>query len=322
MKGILLGLVSVLMWSAVFVMGRLVLVKYSLALVHFAWMRYAIAGPLLLGMVLAQGRGKALLEELRRPWGLVTYAAMGATGCFGMSYFQVLALPYSQATTISMLMATAPLFTLVAAIPLGEKITSSKVASLILGFSGAGLITYAMSGQGAFVLPGPFPYYGELMILLSGASWGIYTVLGKRPSARVGGLSATTLAVLFGNLLFLPAIPLIIDGGMPCWQALLALGFEGVGGTAIGFATWYAALKYIEAGKLSMLQFLSPVLAYLQASVILGERITLQAAFGFVLVAVGVFFIVRSKRPKTGIEEGRPVKDAPAAEPPPQITEK
>jgi len=302
MCGFLLGLVSVAMWSTVFVIGRLLVVNYSLAPVHFAWVRYAVAAPILFGVLLARGCLRPLLEDVRRPGALAEYAVMGATGCFGMSYFQVLALPHTQATTITMLMATAPLFTLIVAIPLGERITVFKTASLVLGFAGAALIAHAMKDKGRFILPGPFPYYGEMMALLSGACWGIYTALGKRPTARVGGLPATAIAVLFGNLFFVLAAPAIIDGGWPAWQAMVGLGFVGVGGTAVGYVTWYAALRHVEAGKLAILQFLTPVLAYIQAWLILDEHISWLAAAGFMLVAAGVslVFVKRNHVPAAG----------------------
>jgi len=290
-----------------------------MAPIHFAWVRYAVTAPILLGIILAQGRGHTIIEELKRPWGIPTYAVLGLLGCFGMSFFQVLSLPHTQATTISMLMALAPFFTLVAAVPLGERITPAKTIALILGFGGAALITLSGTRAVAHITPGPFPYYGEIMALLSGASWGIYTALGKGPAARVGGLTSTFLSVLFACFFFLFAIPLIIDGGWPGWPAVIGLSFVGIGGTAIGFAAWYAALNYVEAGKLSMLQFLTPMLAYVQASLLLDERITVQAVFGFILVIAGLVFVTKSRKSavfKSGqAEASTAAVDSPAQNP-------
>jgi len=315
MKGYLLGFISVLMWSVVFVMGRYLIVNYDMAPIHFAWVRYAVTAPILLGIILAQGRGKSIIDELKRPWGIPTYAVLGLLGCFGMSFFQVLSLPHTQATTISMLMALAPFFTLVAAVPLGERITIAKTVALVLGFSGAALITLSGTHAIAHITPGPFPYYGEIMALLSGASWGIYTALGKGPAARVGGLTSTFLSVLFACFFFIFAIPVIIDGGWPGWPAVIGLSFVGIGGTAIGFAAWYAALNYVEAGKLSMLQFLTPMLAYIQAALLLGERVTIRAVVGFILVIAGLIFVTRGKKSELLKPEQVEASSVPAVSP-------
>ncbi|MBN1810121.1 MAG: DMT family transporter [Planctomycetes bacterium] len=312
MKGILLGLVSVVTWSMVFVVGRYLFLKYEMAPIHFAWVRYALAAPILLGMVAASGKGGTLLSELRNRRRILLYAALGATGCFGMSYFQMLSLRYTQATTISMLSSTAPLFTLMAAVPLGEKVTLKKVAALVLGFTGAALITYA-SANTKEVAEGPFPYFGPLMALASGASWGVYTALGKKASRRAGGLVTTTIAVMFGTLIFIFVLPQIIAAGMPSWQVMVGLSIVAVGGTAIGFATWYAALKHIEAGRLSMFQFLTPVLAYVQAYLLLGEEMTRRAAAGFVLVVAGVIVVMRSRDTAMGQPGGAPPSSTEAS---------
>lgn len=294
------GIIAVFSWATVFVAGRFALVRYDVSPVHLAWARFLIATPVLWLLLLARGRTRAALDELKQPWSISRYVILAATGCFGMTYFQALALPYVQATTLSLLLSTAPITTALLGYLVGERLERKGITGVILGFAGAVIISVSMAGHGERLLAPPWPYFGEVMSFLSGTCWAVFTIAGKKPSRRAGGLVSTTLAVTVSNVLFLLAAPVIAAEAIPRWQGMVALVYVGVFPTAIGFALWYFALRHMEAGRLAVLQYLNPVMAYCMAFLLMGETITPGAIGGFVLVAVAVRLATRSVRKVAG----------------------
>lgn len=304
MKGTVAGITAVFTWATVFVVGRYAFLRFGVDPIHFVWIRYATAAPALWLLLAARGQLRQALKELTRPWGLLRYALLGATGCFGMSFFQALALPHVQATTLSLLMSTAPITTILFGFFIGEKPGLRGAAGVLLGMAGAGLIILSMSRVGRELAEPPWPYYGELMVLLAGSCWAAYTVLGKEPSRRVGGLVSTTLAVTAANIYFAAGIPTLAAAGLPPWPGMLAMLYVGIVPTAGGFALWYYALRQMDAGRLAILQYLNPAMAFLMALVLLEERLTWGAIVGLALVVVSVQISGRRSRSDTPSANG------------------
>jgi drug/metabolite transporter (DMT)-like permease len=64
--------------------------------------------------------------------------------------------------------------------------------------------------------------------------------------------------------------------------------------TGLAFLFYFAALKRVDTSLVSMTFFVKPLLASLFAALFLGELITPQIVAGIVLVAGGIYLVIKS----------------------------
>ena len=148
---------------------------------------------------------------------------------------------------------------------------------------------------------------GVLLSLLSAAFFALYGVVGKRETARLGGLAVTCGSFLFGGgelllLLLLgrtapaaawfSAAGLEIFAGVPLLtgipaSALPALANICAVNSAAGYVCHMKAMEYCSAKEASIVFFLKPAIAPLLALWLLSEAIPLHMWLGIVLFLAG-----------------------------------
>jgi len=77
---------------------------------------------------------------------------------------------------------------------------------------------------------------------------------------------------------------------------VLSLGYLTVFGTVIAFSGYYWILKKTRAIIVSMIAFITPIIAIFLGVVVEAETIDLLTAVGSVLVLSGVFLVVKRKK--------------------------
>jgi len=148
-------------------------------------------------------------------------------------------------------------------------------------------LALALSGLVYLVLPGleAPPLAGSLLMVLSGMSWGIYSVLGKK--------SSDPLATTTGN--FLRAIPLTLTVSvllLPQLQIevhgfILAM-ISGALTSGVGYAIWYSAIKELSSTRAAIVQLTVPVLAAGGGLLFLGEGISTRLIIASIIILGGV----------------------------------
>jgi drug/metabolite transporter (DMT)-like permease len=129
---------------------------------------------------------------------------------------------------------------------------------------------------------------------VAGASWGLYTLRGKRssdPLAETTGNFVRTLVIVpVLALVFWPNLHLTPQG------TLLAV-LSGAVTSGIGYAVWYAALKHHPATRAAVLQLAVPVIAAVIGIFFLAEtaNIRLVASGALVLGGIGLTIVGRKK---------------------------
>ncbi|MBN1168426.1 EamA family transporter [Candidatus Woesebacteria bacterium] len=103
----------------------------------------------------------------------------------------------------------------------------------------------------------------------------------------------TTVILIFtwGIVLFQKKLPLLSSIGKRSWIFLILSGIA----TGISWLFYFYALKIGEASKVVPIDKLSLVLTIVFAGIILSERITVQVAFGAVLMTIGTIIIALAK---------------------------
>lgn len=196
-----------------------------------------------------------------------------------------------QLTTVAnaaMVFAINPVLTATAAhLVFGESITKSLILSVIIGIAGAFVI-----GLGDFALT-PEHLTGDLWALVCSALFTVYFLLGKslrqKLSNRVYVTSLYGAAALF-SFAALSALDLpYVDYSAQTWLCFVLMALVP---TLLGHTSMNAALKYIDAGKISAATLTEPAMAGVVAYFAWGEELSIQAAFGYALICVSVAVLI------------------------------
>ncbi len=169
----------------------------------------------------------------------------------------------------------------------GERLTGRRWLGLLL--AGMGLTVLVWPSASSWILEDGLrsgrSLAGCVLMALSGASWGAYSLWG-----RSGGDPTETTA---GN--FLRAAPLGALILLAGWRqasvspagATLAV-ISGALTSGVGYVLWYAALKGLSATRAATLQLSVPIIAAAGGVVFLGEQVTATLIAASILVLTGV----------------------------------
>lgn len=239
-----------------------------------ASMRSLVGGLAFLAIGLARGSFRGVTP---RRW--LIYAAMGVFASGGMYIFYPLSIRYVSTAMASVLLYTAPLFVIVLSrIFYGEPITRAKGAALVLAILGCALVVRAYD-PAAFVPSLPGIAFG----LLSGLTYSLVTVIGRKALAEGDALQASVLPALFTLLLFQCIRPVwSIDLGSAgvdlCYLAL------GIVCGMLPMLAYLSGMRGVEGGRASLIATLEPVVATLAGVLILGDALEWPQAVGMAVV--------------------------------------
>lgn len=216
-------------------------------------------------------------------------AGMFAIVCNQCNY--IIGLSITSPLNASIMTTTMPIITMVlAALILKEKVTSRKVAGLILGCMGAFVIILSSAGgarEGGVLL-------GDLMCIAAQTSYAFYLTQFKGVIGRHSAITCQKWMMLFASLVILPfALPSLL--AVP-WSELslttyLDTAFVVVGGTFFSFLCCTTAQRILSPTVIAMYNYVQPIVAC-ALSVLLGLGI-----FGWshvaaiVLVFSGVYLV-------------------------------
>ena len=292
--GHLAALLTISVWGITFISTKVLLAAYSpVEILFFRLILAIVALSVVSPPRLALGRlsGQAL-RALRAEW---KYAGAGLCGVTLFFVLQNVALTYTLAANVSVLLSAAPLFTaLLSHAALGERLK----ANFFLGFSlaMAGIILIVFNGSWVLKL-NPL---GDVLSILAAVVWAVYSILIKTTNAPQQALFAMTRKVfVYGLLFLLPALPMFgFRLGLERLAALpnvFNLLFLGVLGSAMCFATWNYAVQSLGPVKTSVYVYLVPLVSIVAGAVWLHEPVTLVAGIGIALTLAGMVLSEREK---------------------------
>ncbi len=268
-------------WGGMYVVSKYVL-DYIPPMTLLA-VRLVIGGAVLLLVMVAS----------RTPWvgvrDLPRMALLGLVG-FGISLAaQFIGTRLSSASHGAVITSVTPVFILIfAATLLKERITWAKVAAVGIATAGVLLV---VEQPGGFRIEAQ-AFWGDVLLLLAGITWALYTVLGRLAADRYPPVTVTTYATLTGILWVLPVIPVELSGltwrPLPpaVWWGTLYLG---VVSTALAFYLWNKGFTLMDAATGSLFFFAQPVVGVVLGWLLLGESLTARFLLGSgVIIAGGV----------------------------------
>lgn len=246
-------------------------------------LRFAVASALLLAIAWARGvpLGRSRIE--RRLWwvnGLCTFVVT-----YGIVYWAEQRVP-SGLTAV--FFATFPLFVALLAQPAlpAERLTLRSVAGIVAGFGGVALIF----SEDLAALAEPGAGRAAAVVLIAPLVAAASSVAIKRWGRGVHplSLSAMPMALAAGvmggaSLLFERGRPLVLDA-----VSVGTVLYLAVFGSAVTFYLYFWLLERMEATRLSLITYLSPVVAVVLGAVLFEERVTVRIVLGGLLVIAGV----------------------------------
>lgn len=281
LQGHVLALITVFIWGTTFISTKILL--KTITPVEILFLRFMI------GLIVLLLIHPHRLKVTKRKHELY-FAAAGLCGVTLYFLLENIALTYTFASNVGVVVSIAPFFTVFLAHRFleGEKLRIQFFAGFAVAVTGILLIS--MNGISNLKL-NPL---GDMLAVAASVVWAAYSILTKKISGFGYNTIQTTRRIFFYGLLFmLPA--LFIFGFKPNIKQLLQptnlfnILFLGFGASALCFVTWNSALKMLGAVKTSVYIYMVPVITVVTSVLILKEKITPIAVLGIALTLVGLF---------------------------------
>ena len=299
--------VTVLIWGTTFISTKVLLT--SLRPVEILFFRFLLGLLALTAAMPKRLRGTTRAQEC-------TFAAAGLCGITLYYLLENIALTYTLASNVGIIISVSPFFTAILSyIRSGgkEKLTAGFLVGFLLAMVGIGLISFG--GTEVSLRP-----TGDILAVLAALVWAVYSLLTRRIGSFGYPVIQTTRRIfLYGLLWMLPALYLfdfrwdavrLVDGG-----ALLNLLFLGFGASALCFVTWSVAVERLGAVKTSIYIYMVPVITVTASALILREGVTGVTVLGIALTLGGLLLselkINLRKRGNSDGSEREEVRDGP-----------
>ena len=286
-KGHLAALFTVTVWGTTFISTKVLLEDFQPVEILFIRFTLGLAALTLACPRRLRSAGKK--EEL-------TFAAAGLCGVCLYYLLENIALTYTLASNVGVILAVIPFFTAALSCLVLKEQRPGK--NFFLGFAVAMLGIFLISFNGARLELNPA---GDLLALLAAVVWACYSVLTRKIGSYGYPTVLTTRRVFcYGLLWMLPALFLFdCRLGLERFADPVYLGnllFLGLGASAVCFVTWNFAVKVLGAVKTSVYTYLAPVITVAASVLILREPVTPLSGLGTVLTLSGL--LLSERKPK------------------------
>lgn len=303
LAGLALAAVSILVWGVTFVNTKALLADFSS--LEILVLRFVLAWLALWALWPHRLKGVPRRDE-------ALFAAAGLSGAAVYQLTENLAIHFTNASNVSILVSICPMFAaILSQWLLREKALSARFAA---GFAlaMAGVAMVSLDGVASF----HFRPVGDLLAVASGVSWGFYSVTvsvvnrrGYPPVAAIRRAFFWALASMVPVVAWAVAFPAAaekvscgVELGLAAnaarfasWTNWFNLGFLGLLASAFCFVAWNAACDRLGTVRASAGIYLIPAVTLFFAHAFLGEELHLVGAFGAVLTLAGVALSVQRR---------------------------
>ena len=284
--GHLLALVCAFVWGITFVSTKVLL--EAMTPVEILLTRFVI-GYALLWIVWP--------KRMRKPSGREEwlFAAAGLTGICLYYLLENIALVYTRASNVGVVVCLSPFFTvLLERLFIGRgRIGGGFFAGLALSLAGVALISWP---AGSAVQFNP---KGDLLAAAAALVWAFYCLfVNKIAAAGFEVLPATRRIFLYGIVMMLPFAAALDASWNPAgWMMPVCVGnllFLGALASGLCFVFWSRSVAVLGAVRSTVYIYLVPVVTVVMAAVILDEPLGVPVLSGVALVIAGLVISQKS----------------------------
>lgn len=279
--GHLTALITILIWGTTFISTKILLKSFSP--IEILFFRFLIGFLTLYLIYPHKFKTSNFKEELY-------FIFAGLTGVTLYFLLENIALTYSFASNVGVIISIAPFFTAIFAnIFLSNEHLKSQ---FFIGFIFAILGIFLISFNGNMVLK--LNPLGDILAILASVVWAVYSILTKKIGEFNYNIVQSTRRIFFYGLLFMiPALFLLNFkvglGRFTDMSNLLNILYLGFGASALCFVTWNFSVKILGAIKTSIYIYIVPVITMITSVIILNEKITWMSFLGMILTLLGLF---------------------------------
>lgn len=230
--------------------------------------------------------------KFEKPKGFREEAKFALAGVLGVTlYFlgENYALSYSTASNVALLVVVSPLITGIFAhfMTKGEPLTKHFAVGGVVALAGVFLVIF----NGHFVLK--LHPVGDLLAIGAAVAFAFYTIILKNFDKSYSPVFITRRSFFYALLSMVP----MLFTPMFAWKpdvlmrpAIMAnLVFLSFIASSLCFMLWNKVIWWLGAVKANNILYLVPLMTMIAAAAVLGERITVFAVLGAVLVLGGVY---------------------------------
>ncbi|MGB5286879.1 MAG: DMT family transporter [Ignavibacteriaceae bacterium] len=279
----LLILLAIIFWGTSFVATKTVL--HEIKPVTIIILRLILASILLTIIALSSKRSFSVNLKSQ---GWIFILALIAS--FHL-WIQVTGLQYTTASNTGWIIGTAPIFmTVLGLIFYKEKVTLLQLAGILIAMCGLLLLI----GKGNILNIDLIKNKGDLLVLGSAFTWGVYSMVNKKISLSYSPLMTILYLFLMMAIIIIPfnlnseTFNSVINLSLTGWISILFLGLFCSG---IAYVIWAQALRDMESAKVGAFLYFEPFVTVIASWFFLKEEITLMMILSGILITVGVFIV-------------------------------
>lgn len=279
--GHLAALFTIMIWGTTFISTKVLLADFNP--VEILFFRFIMGFAALLLVCPRRMKEVSRRQEF-------TFMLAGLCGICMYYLLENIALTYTLASNVGVIISVAPFFTAMLS-RLFLKKDGRLRANFYIGFAAAmaGVVLISFNGSKMELNPA-----GDVLAFFAAFVWACYSILTRKISSYGYPVVLTTRRTFFYGILFmLPALFLFdfrigaarfVDG-----RNLCNLLYLGLGASALCFVTWNLAVKALGAVKTSVYIYMVPVITVVMSALALKEPVTRCSIVGTVLAVAGLF---------------------------------
>lgn len=193
----------------------------------------------------------------------------------------------------AILTAAVPIFTVLLAhlAVSDEQLTPSRLAGVLIGFVGVGILIGpdALQGLRASVL-------GQLAVVGAALSYALAIIYGRRALRGESAFASTVGQLTAGAVIMVPVALLLGNpaGTELTWPAVLSLLTLALLGTSVAYLLYYWLLRHVGATQTALVTYLMPFMGVLWGALVLNERLGWNALLALLLILLGVLTVHRA----------------------------
>ncbi|MCI2000337.1 MAG: DMT family transporter [Clostridia bacterium] len=279
--GHLAACITILIWGTTFISTKILLSAFKP--VEILFFRFIMG---FLALALINPHSLKLTDKKHE----ITFAMAGLCGICLYYLLENIALTYTLASNVGVIVSTVPFFTAILThlfFKGEEKLSINFFAGFITAMFGICLISF-----NGFKLQ--INIIGDILAFAAAFVWACYSVLTRKISSYgYNVLLATRREIFYGILFMIPTFFIfdfkldLIRFSNPVY--LFNIIFLGLGASAFCFVSWNFAVKILGAVKTSVYIYMVPVITVVTSALILNEKITMFSFLGTVLTIIGLF---------------------------------
>lgn len=295
-RGHLAAFVTILIWGTTFISTKVLLRVF--APIEILLIRFVVGYA---ALWCVRPRGLKVADK-KQEW---AFAAAGLCGITLYYLLENIALTYTLASNVGVIISIAPFFTAIFAwLFLRDRRPGVRfVLGFLMAMAGIALLSF---GKDASLQLNPI---GDLLGVAAAVIWAAYSILTKKVSGFGYDTILTTRRIFFYGLVFMVPISSAMGVHVELRDFAVAgvlpnLLFLGLGASALCFVTWNTAVKHLGSVKTSVYIYMVPVITAVTSALFLHETLTAAAMCGIVLTLAGLFLSEKREQNKEELIHG------------------